>query len=460
VDQKYMQSHLRTEVETADSPFGLQVIVDTTKKRDFSSRHIDSTVWQIGSITWTVMNLFLDNDVDMSMAQAEKVINHWRLKLNDQWDYRDLTAVWNGDPYCNSHYARQLIFWSIPMALAGQNYSVTDQRLSFNPKIKAPYRLPFYTPQANGVLEAKAGKPIQLRLIAGKLKLKELVISGKIAAKDISMVAGNSITLDVASSAPSQTSDLKTEKRFLETLRNAKVMDACKEMGIDFDEVFAPMATGVKHPYHRYRWSVTRDEKGNPVIHALPPEEEMGWTPWERWSIKDGKPVRTDWVQFPIQQPVERGVIHWYILNQSGDLTPRYMKSCKDLEAQLRLARVDVAADWLGLDFQKIFVESLSAQSQEKYRQFRWVVIPHVLAADGPVIYALPPMHKSDDWPWHSWYTDGKTPRILHIHYTAQKPRTTGSWSENPGAPQRPPEIYGHIWYWYDDPEIIPALLQ
>ena len=195
-----MRLHLQTEKQTADSPFGLQVIVNTKEKRNIESRHINDTVWQIGSITWTVLNLFLGNDVDVSMAQAEKVINHWRLKLNDQWDYRDLTAVWNGNPYCNSHYGRQLMFWSIPMALAKQDYSAVEQRLSFGPKIKAPYRLPFYTPQANGVLEAEAGKPMQLRVIAGKLELKELVISGKVLAKDISMDAGGSITLDVMAS--------------------------------------------------------------------------------------------------------------------------------------------------------------------------------------------------------------------------------------------------------------------
>jgi hypothetical protein len=199
-DPDYMRSHLLTEEQAADSPFGLQVIVNTKKKRDSESHHINDTVWQIGSITWTAMNLFLGNDVDVSMAQAEKVINHWRLKLNDQWDYRDLTAVWNGKPYCNSHYARQLMFWAIPMALVGQDYSAVDQRLSFDPKTKAPYRLPFYTPKANGVLEVEAGKPVRLRVIAGKLELKELVISGEVLAGDISVDAGDTITLDTMAS--------------------------------------------------------------------------------------------------------------------------------------------------------------------------------------------------------------------------------------------------------------------
>ena len=263
------------------------------------------------------------------------------------------------------------------------------------------------------------------------------------------------ITVLLTTQAFSQQADAD----FLTILRAAQVMSACQEMGISFEKVFAPMAASTKHSYRRYQWSVTRDENNAPIIHAVPPEEESGRTPWERWSVKDGKPVHTDGVQYPIQKPIKRGVLSWYELGQSADLTPHFMQPFSDLEAQLRLARVDVGAEWLGLGFKKTFIDSISEEVQQRYRQFRWVLIPHVLAADGPVIYALPPMHKSDDWPWLSWYTDGKTPRILHVHYTAEKPLTTGSWSENPGAPQRPPEIYGHTWYWYDDPKLLPIQL-
>ena len=75
-----------------------------------------------------------------------------------------------------------------------------------------------------------------------------------------------------------------------------------------------------------------------------------------------------------------------------------------------------------------------------------------------PVIYLLPPMNRSDAWPWESWYTDGQTPLIHHVHYTAKTPLTTGVWRIFPGAPQRPAEIFGRDWYWYDDTKLIPTM--
>ena len=110
------------------------------------------------------------------------------------------------------------------------------------------------------------------------------------------------------------------------------------------------------------------------------------------------------------------------------------------------------------MNFKAVFIDSLNPKAQKIYARYRWVVIPHILANDGPVIYALPPMDKSDDWPWESWYTDGITPVIHHVHYTREKFNTTGIWTEGPGAPQRPSEIFGHTWYWYDDPDMMPAL--
>jgi len=167
---------------------------------------------------------------------------------------------------------------------------------------------------------------------------------------------------------------------FIETLRVAGVFDACKEMGIEFDLAFAPTATSLNHSYQRYRWSVSRDEHGNPVIHARPPEEEMGWTPWERWSLIENKPIRTEWVLYPIKQSFERNIIRWYLLEESDNLVPRFLHEAKDLATKLRLARVDVAAKWLGIDFQKVFIDTVQELVQKKYLHYRWVVIPHVLA--------------------------------------------------------------------------------
>jgi len=74
------------------------------------------------------------------------------------------------------------------------------------------------------------------------------------------------------------------------------------------------------------------------------------------------------------------------------------------------------------------------------------------------VIYILPPMNRSDEWPWESWYTDGKVKLIHHVHFTKENKLTRGLWREYPGAPQRPPEIFGVNWYWYDDEDLKPTM--
>ena len=245
---------------------------------------------------------------------------------------------------------------------------------------------------------------------------------------------------------------------FLAMLSSAGVLAAAREMGGDMETAMVTMTETTGHPYRNYRWWIGSDADNHPVIHAMPPEAEVGWTPWERWVVAKGKPVHQAWVLFPLEKPSAKGIPLWYQLNKEMELEPLFLRPATTLEAQLRRARVDVAAVVLGLDFKNIFLDSLTPSQRETYRQFRWVVIPHALGADLPVIYALPPMNCSDVWPWESWYTDGVIPRIHHIHYTAENLLAKARWSEFPGALQRPPEIAGRIWFWYDPGSMTPAL--
>jgi len=247
---------------------------------------------------------------------------------------------------------------------------------------------------------------------------------------------------------------------FLATLSSAGVLAAAREMSGEMETAMDAMTETTGHPYRNYRWWIGRDADNHPVIHAMPPEAEVGWTPWERWVVVNGKPAHQAWVLFPLEKPSAKGIPLWYQLKNEMGLEPLFLRPAATLEAQLRRARVDVAADVLGLDFQKTFLDSLTPAQRETYRQFRWVIIPHSLGADQPVIYALPPMNRSDVWPWESWYTDGAIPRIHHVHYTAENSLAKARWSESPGALQRPPEIVGVTWFWHDSASMTPALAQ
>lgn len=247
----------------------------------------------------------------------------------------------------------------------------------------------------------------------------------------------------------------------MDLLKQAGVPEAANAIGMDFDQVFAPLAANSLHPYRNYHWSVSYSESGGPLIQSLPPEEEMGWIPWEEWFTMNGKPVRRSMVLFPVKQAT-RNVPLWWCLEQSeSQLSPRYADQAKTLEELFHSLRIFEASEAVGFDAQKIIIDPLSTKVSEIYLQMRWSVAPHRLAADLPVIQCLPPRDHSHYWPWETWYTDGKNPLIHHVHYSHPNPRT-GSipWNEREGAPQRPKELFGLEWYWYNDESMTPALMQ
>jgi hypothetical protein len=230
------------------------------------------------------------------------------------------------------------------------------------------------------------------------------------------------------------------------------------EIGLDADQVFLPLAQRSDHPYAMYRWSVSYAATGGPLIQAQPPEEETGWMPWEEWSKQDGHAVRRAMVLFPVRE-MKRQVPLWWCLEQSRDLTPRRAKPPRTLAELFRRDRILEAARVTGFDAAKTLLAPLSPRAEEIYLRMRWSVAPHRLAADLPVIQCLPPADKLREWPWETWYTDGKVSLIHHVHLTVASQLTEPKpWRERDGAPQRPAELFGKWWYWYNDLDMAPAL--
>lgn len=248
------------------------------------------------------------------------------------------------------------------------------------------------------------------------------------------------------------------EDGFATTLRQRDVLDAVGDLGIDVDTFLAPLVGRTDHPYRRYRWSAALGEAFAPVVHAVPPEEEMGWTPWERWTAADGEPRRHCWVAAP---DTDCAQWRWRVVDSgdAGDLRPRFARHRHGLRDQLHAARADAAFAVIGVDLDAL-VGSLDDEALRRYEAYRWAVIPHFSVGDGPVVYALPPAARSDEQPWESWYRDETQGGAVvhHVHYTAERPGCIGPWSEPPGAPQRPPEVLGNTWYWSDAPGVLPAM--
>lgn len=207
-----MALHLRSEAELNGSPFGLRIMSGADPK----ARGVENTaapwtpdqpmsndnlIWPGGSIDWSSLKIYLGAKVDESLMEANKVISNQRLKLNDQWNYPDLNNNWDGGPWGNSHYTRQVILWTLPMAISGQQWDAAAERLTFAPADSAPSRLPFFAPQATGVVESVGPGKWRISITSGRLALHEVAIANAKWTGDKTLNAGDSLDLSSASSA-------------------------------------------------------------------------------------------------------------------------------------------------------------------------------------------------------------------------------------------------------------------
>jgi hypothetical protein len=193
-----MTSQLASEKRLTDTPFGLQVCVGRQPKPYLW----DETIWPAASMTWAALMIYLDGDVDEALAMAKKSYDMYATKCRDPWDIKDVYAKRDGYPCCNSHYGRQNIFWSIPMALSGQQYDAAEKTLSFNPKADAPASLPWFIPGANGTVTRLDKGIYEVTVLSGKLKLAQLQVADAPPARDVSLESGQSLTVHAEEALP------------------------------------------------------------------------------------------------------------------------------------------------------------------------------------------------------------------------------------------------------------------
>ena len=161
-----------------------------------------NSIWMGSDADWTTMNIHLEMNPAEALKQAEKALEHYRTKLNDFWNIHGLTAGQgygvDGQPWCTSHYSFHMVLWHIPLALSGQLYSAVEQKLTFEPKLKVPYALPFFTPFGSGTVQARnLNERVKYIVIvtSGKLKLKLLAVSKSMYPKDrIGLRQGDYVT--------------------------------------------------------------------------------------------------------------------------------------------------------------------------------------------------------------------------------------------------------------------------
>ena len=98
---------------------------------------------------------------------------------------------------------------------------------------------------------------------------------------------------------------------------------------------------------------------------------------------------------------------------------------------------------------------SLGENFEEKYADFKWYVIPHWRVET--VIYSVPADKDIEQLPWESWYLDGGA-ETHHVHYAKQLQSDWIEWIQQEWTEERPDEVIGKYWYWYDDKSMLPIL--
>ena len=72
---------------------------------------------------------------------------------------------------------------------------------------------------------------------------------------------------------------------FLEKIKNAKILDAAKDIGINC-EIFT--STEIAELYSNHKWSVIQNSQVGKVINAVPDISKADSVPWEEWFLMDG----------------------------------------------------------------------------------------------------------------------------------------------------------------------------
>ena len=119
-----------------------------------------------------------------------KAYRRWSSVFHDEWNvpgvlggigYTVDGSRVDGQTYFTSHYGFYMSSWHLVMGLSGQLANVTEQSLTFAPRLDPPYSLPVILPAIWGYLQAdinNASVSYTIGLEFGSLELSYLAVLG------------------------------------------------------------------------------------------------------------------------------------------------------------------------------------------------------------------------------------------------------------------------------------------
>ena len=73
--------------------------------------------------------------------------------------------------------------------------------------------------------------------------------------------------------------------KFLEKIKNLKILDTAKDLGIDYEIFTTPE---ISELYANHEWIVIQNSLVGPVINAVPDISIADSVPWEEWFLMEG----------------------------------------------------------------------------------------------------------------------------------------------------------------------------
>ena len=114
----------------------------------------EDDVWMMAPADHAALLIHNGGDVGEALAEAKKPYVQMRSVLKDMWNTPGVLKGSTGMPYVTSHYGYHMTLWHLPLALSGQDADLPSGRLSFAPKIPAPFELPLLLPGTWGLVSA------------------------------------------------------------------------------------------------------------------------------------------------------------------------------------------------------------------------------------------------------------------------------------------------------------------
>lgn len=142
---------------------------------------------------WTALQILVSDSPRKGLSRLSEHLAQQR-DQSDLWGYYEQLTD-DGLPWANPNHTSHLAIWFIPLALSGQQYEAPGRILRFMPRTSENSRLPFFTPEAHGMLTVQKGDQYTIEVISGRLILNELHIGPTISHRDVFLEKGQSLVL-------------------------------------------------------------------------------------------------------------------------------------------------------------------------------------------------------------------------------------------------------------------------